>query len=173
MDRWSNDRKGFVVFLAQGAPRIARFEVGIDDDSGASFKLVFTRDSELVGEDWHVHHHEDDEEEDANEHCILAVARVEMVCHYDNLMESDGGMLRQYNYFMLRSRRVEGWWEQLRFYRALDIEKMYANVAVPAILGRKCWINQLPQWMLEHVEAAMPRPPPQWFLNFSRRMPPH
>ena len=51
--------------------------------------MIFTRDSELVDEDWHIHR-DDEEEGDANEHCILAVARVEMVCHYDNLTMLDG-----------------------------------------------------------------------------------
>ena len=86
MDRSSNNRKVFVVFLAQGASRFSRLEVGIDDNSGASLKLIFTRDSELVDEDWLIQHQKG-EEEDANQHCILALARVEMVCHYDNLME--------------------------------------------------------------------------------------
>ena len=78
----------------------------------------------------------------------------------------------QYEYWMRRGGKPPQWWKQLLFYDVVEFCCLTEKTAVPgSVLSNHCWINQLPTWILEHLEDCLPRPNPRWLLQHTALLP--
>ena len=58
------------------------------------------------------------------------------------------------------------------FYDVAEFCCLTEKTAVPgSVLSNHCWINQLPTWILEHLEDCLPRPNPRWLLQHTALLP--
>ena len=73
---------------------------------------------------------------------------------------------------MRRGGKPPQWWKQLLFYDVVEFCCLTEKTALPgSVLSNHCWINQLPTWILEHLEDCLPRPNPRWLLQHTALLP--
>ncbi len=147
-------------------------------ETAARSNYVISSDANIVGDWWSQHLNDSDDldtsavELDNISSDIIALALVSLDFKYTNLSVLSKVQASQYEYWMRRGGKPPKWWKQLLLYDVVEFCCLTEKTAVPgSVLSNHCWINQLPTWILEHLEDCLPRPNPRWLLQHTALLP--